>query len=323
MCTLLGLGDNDGMRSPSVSAPARTVSPYLLLTLTPFFWACNWIIGRGLSASIPPMAMTFYRWLFAILILAPFALPHLKREWPIVWRNRRVLILLGICGVGSHNALAYLGLNYTSAMNGVILNSFIPVMIVSLSWIFLRQRLAHIQLAGVAVSLTGVLAILSQGSLATLASFQVNRGDVFVILSMLLWSIYTIGLRWRPAGLHMLTFLFVIACVGDLVILPVYLAETAMGSPMSFTLVNVLALVGVALFSSVLAYIFWNRGVEQVGASVAGLFVHLMPVFGTILAWVFLGERLHAYHIVGIAFILTGIYVTSRGAPRAIAVPLE
>lgn len=269
------------------------------------------------------MAMTFYRWLFAILILAPFALPHLKREWPIVWRNRRVLILLGVCGVGSHNALAYLGLNYTSAMNGVILNSFIPVMIVSLSWIFLRQRLAHIQLAGVAVSLTGVLAILSQGSLATLASFQVNRGDVFVILSMLLWSIYTIGLRWRPAGLHMLTFLFVIACVGDLVILPVYLAETAMGSPMSFTLVNVLALVGVALFSSVLAYIFWNRGVEQVGASVAGLFVHLMPVFGTILAWLFLGERLHAYHIIGIAFILTGIYVTSRGAPRAIAVPLE
>ncbi len=114
-----------------------------------------------------------------------------------------------------------------------------------------------------------------------------------------------------------------IACVGDIGVLPLYLAEMALGSTMTFTLVNVSALLGVALFSSVLAYIFWNRGVEQVGASVAGLFVHLMPVFGTILAWVFLGEHLHAYHALGIAFILTGIYVTSRGAARAIAVPLE
>ena len=311
------------MSSPTAPVRARHVSPYLLLTLTPFFWACNWIIGRGLSTSIPPMAMTFYRWLFAILILTPFALPHLRREWPIVWRNRRVMLLLGIVGVGSHNALAYLGLNYTTAMNGVILNSFIPIMIITLSWLFLRQRLARVQLAGVAVSLAGVLAILSQGSLDTLARFQLNRGDVFVILSMLLWSIYTICLRWKPAGLHMLSFLFVIACIGDTAILPFYLVEMAMGSTMAFTWVNFVALVGVALFSSVLAYIFWNRGVEQVGASVAGLFVHLMPVFGTLLAWLFLGERLRAYHVVGIAFILIGIFVTSRGAARAVAAPLE
>ncbi len=102
-------------------------SPYLLLTLTPLFWACNWILGRGLHNDIPPMAMTFYRWLFAVLILAPFAWPHLKREWPAVWRHRRVMLLLGLTGVGSHNALAYLGLNYTTATNGVILNSFIPI----------------------------------------------------------------------------------------------------------------------------------------------------------------------------------------------------
>ena len=302
----------------------RTVSPYLLLTLTPLFWACNWIIGRGLSTSIPPMAMTFYRWFFALIMLAPFAWPHLRREWPIVWRNRRVMLLLGIVGVGSHNALAYLGLNYTTAMNGVILNSFIPVMIIALSWVFLHQRLAHLQLLGVAVSLSGVLAILSQGSFETLARLEVNRGDVFVILSMLLWSIYTICLRWKPAGLNMLTFLFVIAVIGDSAILPLYLAESAMGSPMSFTPTSIVALLSVALFSSVLAYIFWNRGVEQVGASVAGLFVHLMPVFGTVLAWLFLDEQLHAYHLAGIALILSGIFVASRAASRTVAVaPLD
>jgi drug/metabolite transporter (DMT)-like permease len=312
------------MDAPQTAHRARTVSPYLLLTLTPLFWACNWIIGRGLSTSIPPMAMTFYRWFFALLMLAPFAWPHLRREWPIVWRNRRVMLLLGIVGVGSHNALAYLGLNYTTAMNGVILNSCIPVMIIVLSWVFLRQRLAHLQLLGVAVSFSGVLAILSQGSVETLARLEVNRGDVFVILSMLLWSIYTICLRWKPAGLNMLTFLFVIAMIGDSAILPLYVAETAMGSPMSFTPTSVVALLSVALFSSVLAYIFWNRGVEQVGASVAGLFVHLMPVFGTMLAWLFLGEQLHAYHLAGIALILSGIFVASRAASRSVAAaPLD
>jgi drug/metabolite transporter (DMT)-like permease len=300
--------------SSARSAP-RSASPYLLLTLTPFFWACNWIVGRGLYTQIPPMAMTFYRWLFAILILAPFALPHVRREWSVVRRNRRTLLLLGVVGVGTHNALTYLGLNYTTAINGVMLNSFIPVMIIALSWIFLRQRLSALQLAGVAVSLCGVLALLSGGKIETLASLSLNRGDVLILTAMLMWSVYTIGLRWRPAGLSTLTFLFVIACIGDLAVLPLYLGEMALGVRTTFTLWSLAAMFAVALFSSVLAYIFWNRGVEQVGANVAGLFVHLMPVFGTILAWLVLDEHLQQYHVAGIALILTGIYVTSRAAP--------
>ncbi len=303
------------MAVPSAPAAARVASPYLLLTLTPFFWACNWIVGRGLHSEIPPMAMTFYRWFFALLILAPFALPHVRRDWGIVRRNWRVLLLLGIVGVGTHNALTYLGLNYTTAINGVILNSFIPVMIIALSRIFLRQSLSRVQLVGVCVSLGGVLAILSGGNPETLASLTLNRGDLLIILALLLWSVYTIGLRWRPAGLHMLTFLFVIACIGDAAVLPLYLSEMALGARMTFSWLNLAALLFVATFSSVLAYIFWNRGVEQVGANVAGLFVHLMPVFGTILAWLLLGERLLPFHVVGIALILTGIYVTSRAAP--------
>ena len=296
-------------------AATRSVSPYILLTLTPFFWAGNWIVGRGLYTEIPPMAMTFYRWLFAILILAPFALPHVRREWPVVRRNRRTLLLLGVVGVGTHNALTYLGLNYTTAINGVMLNSFIPVMIIALSWIFLRQRLTPLQLVGVAVSLCGVLALLSGGRIETLASLALNRGDVLILTAMLMWSVYTIGLRWRPAGLSTLTFLFVIACVGDAAVLPLYLGEIAFGVRATFTWWSFAAMLAVALFSSVLAYIFWNRGVEQVGATVAGLFAHLMPVFGTLLAWLVLDERLQPFHLAGIALILAGIYVTSRAAP--------
>ena len=297
---------------PAATARPRHVSPYLLLTLTPLFWSANWIVGRGLHQDIPPMAMTFFRWFFAIVILAPFALPHVRRDWPVLKGHWKTMLALGAIGVGTHNALAYLGLNYTTATNGVILNSFIPVMIVAIAWIFLGERLAPLQMVGVAVSLGGVLAILSQGSLAVLAAFRLNGGDLLVILSMAMWSIYTVALRWRPPGLSMLSFLFVLAVVGDLCVLPLWLGEMALGRHIDWTPTTFLALLSVAAFSSVLAYIFWNRGVEEVGAQVAGLFVHLMPVFGVVLAWLFLGERLRVYHVVGIALILTGIWVTSR-----------
>jgi drug/metabolite transporter (DMT)-like permease len=302
----------------SVFQRSHSISPYALLTLAPLFWSCNWIVGRGLSQDVPPLAMTFYRWFFAIIILAPFAWPHLRRDMPMVRRHWKALLGLGVIGIGTHNALAYLGLRYTTAVNGVILNSFIPVMIVGLSWALLRERLAALQVAGIVVSLGGVLTILSQGSLATLAMFRLNAGDLLIILSMAMWSIYTIALRFRPPGMHLLSFLFVIACIGDTAILPFYVLETALGQPMHWTLAAAAALSAVALFSSVLAYIFWNRGVEQVGASVAGLFVHLMPVFGVILAWLILDERLAPYHVAGIALILCGIFVTSRFAPVAV-----
>ena len=226
----------------------------------------------------------------------------------------KILVFLGAIGVGTHNGLAYLGLNYTTATNGVILNSFIPVMIVTMSWVFLRERLLPLQVAGVAVSLAGVLTILSDGSLATLLAFRLNVGDLFIILSMAMWSVYTIALRWRPGGLctscrscSWSRSSATRACCrsgwarwrsGDHVALVV-------GVPVG-------AMLAVSLFSSVLAYLFWNRGVDEVGANVAGLFVHLMPVFGIVLAWVFLGERLAPFHVVGIALILTGIWITSR-----------
>ena len=307
-----------------MNAPATTTRgahPYLLLALAPLFWACNWIVGRGLASDIPPKAMTFFRWLFALAMLAPFAWPHVRREWPLVKASWKTRFVLGAIGVGTHNALAYLGLNYTTAMNGVILNSFIPVMIIAFAWLILGERLSAVQLTGVGVSLVGVLTILSRGSLDVLTSFRLNLGDLFVILSMAMWSVYTIALRWRPAGRHMLTFLFVLIVVGLFCVLPFFVAEFTLGRRMVVTATNLAALAAIALFSSLLAYIFWNRGVEQVGASVAGLFVHLMPLYGVVLAWLVLGEGLALFHVAGIALILTGIWITSRLGRRPEPVP--
>lgn len=297
-------------------AATRSVSPYVLLTLAPFFWACNWIIGRGLQGDIPPMAMTFFRWFFAILILAPMAWRYVVRDWAVVRANWKILILMGATGVGVHNGLTYLGLNFTTVTNGVILNSFIPVMIVTISWIFLHERLALPQGVGVAISLFGVLAILSRGSPATLLDLRVNVGDLFIILSMAMWSTYTILLRWRPAGLDVKSFLLVVGVIGDLCVLPFWLGEMALGRYVHWSWANLAAILAVSLFSSVLAYLFWNRGVQEVGANVAGLFVHLMPVFGIVLAWAILGERLAPFHLAGIVLILAGIWLASRYARR-------
>ena len=287
-------------------------SPYLLLTLTPFFWSCNWIIGRALHEDMPPMALTFFRWLLASLVLAPFVVSRLARDWPTIRAHWRTMALLGSIGIALHNAIAYIGLNYTTATNGVVLNSFIPVMIIAMAWAFFGERLTRVQLLGVAVSLVGVLAILSGGSLATLARFRLNAGDLCVILAMAMWSLYTVLLRRRPLGLDRLSFLFVLAIVGVVIMFPLWLGESLLIRSPVWSARSFAALIGVAIFSSVLAYIFWNRGVELLGPAVAGLFVHLMPVFGALLAWLFLGERLASYHLAGMALILTGIAVTSR-----------
>jgi drug/metabolite transporter (DMT)-like permease len=262
------------------------------------------------------MAMTFFRWLFAIVILAPFAWRHVKRDWPILRTHWKFLVVLGAIGVGTHNSLAYLGLNYTTATNGVILNSFIPVMIVTMSWLFLREKLQPMQLVGVAISLAGVLTILSEGQLQTLLGFRLNIGDIFIILSMAMWSVYTIMLRWRPRGLNVISFLWVVGIIGNTCVLPLWLGEMALGHFIAWSWTNLAALLAVALCSSVLAYLFWNRGVEEVGANVAGLFVHLMPVFGIVLAWLFLNEELAPYHVMGIVLILSGIWLTSRYGRR-------
>ena len=201
-------------------------SPYLLLTLTPLFWSCNWIIGRALHDDMPPMALTFFRWLLASLVLAPFVVSRLARDWPTIRAHWRTMALLGTVGIALHNAIAYIGLNYTTATNGVVLNSFIPVMIIAMAWAFFGERLTRVQLLGVAVSLVGVLAILSGGSLATLARFRLNAGDLCVILAMGMWSLYTVLLRRRPLGLDRLSFLFVLAIVGVVIMLPLWLGES-------------------------------------------------------------------------------------------------
>jgi drug/metabolite transporter (DMT)-like permease len=230
------------------------------------------------------------------------------------------MLALGVLGTTFCNLTSYTGLKYTTAVSGSILNSFVPVIIIAISWAFLGQRLRASQWAGVVISLTGVLTIVGRGDPMVILSLSLNVGDLWILASMLLWALYTVCLRWRPRDLHPLGLLGANAIVGVVAMLPVYLWSLAQGLHITWTAGAVAGLAYVGVFPSVVGYIFWNNAVARVGPNKAGMFMHLMPVFASLLAIAFLGERLHLFHVAGMAMILGGIWLTSRSYnPEAVA----
>ncbi len=302
------------------TAALDRISPYLLLAATILFWALNWIAGRALRDDVPSYSLAFWRWVSASLILLPFAWPHLRRGWPAMRRCWRIMLALGVLGTTFCNLTSYTGLKYTTAVSGSILNSFVPVMIIAISWAFLGQRLRASQWLGVGISLGGVLTIVGRGDAAVILSLSLNVGDLWIFASMLLWALYTVCLRWRPPDLHPLGLLGANAIVGVVAMLPVYLWSLAQGMHITWSAGAVAGLAYIGVFPSVVGYIFWNNAVARVGPNQAGMFMHLMPVFASLLAIAFLGERLHLFHVAGMAMILGGIWLTTRtDNPEAVA----
>ncbi len=286
------------------------VSPYLLLTLTNLFWAGNWIVGRGMRDEVPPVALSFWRWVIALACLLPLAWPYLRRDRAILLAGWRWLLLFGLLGTCLYNALTYIGLQQTQAINGLLLNSFIPIVIVLLAWLFQGKRLRRIETVGIVMSFIGVVAIVARGDLGTLQTLTLNIGDIWILLSVFAWATYTLLLPHRPTA-HPLAFLFAIALIGVLATLPFYLLEHFTMRQITPSTGAWLTLAYAGIFPAFLGFIFWNKGVEQVGAAQAGLFIHLMPAFGIVLAAVFLDERLLSFHFIGIALIFGGIFLAT------------
>ena len=296
--------------------PAETTrfhpNPYLLLTLTALFWSGNMVLGRGIRADVPPLALAFWRWAIAFVLVLPLALPHLRAQWPLLKAGWKPLLLLGLIGVGGYNTFAYIALQTTSATNAVLLNSFIPIVTIAISWAFLGKRLRCLEGLGVVISLCGALTIVARGDPAVLARLNLNLGDVWMLAAVLVWAIYTVGLAWRPAGMHPMLMLAAMTAVGLATLAPAYAWEMMQGRRINVSIGSLASLAYVGIFPSFLGYIFYNRGVAEVGANKGSLFIHLMPVFGTLLAAVFLAEIPLWYHYLGIALIFTGIWLTMR-----------
>lgn len=289
----------------------RQVSPYLLLVLTVSFWAGNFVLARAVRLEVPPVGLSFWRWSLAGAILLPFVWGEMRRSWPLVRAHLPLVATLGLLSVASFNTLIYLGLQTTTASNAALLQSIIPVVIIVLARLLLGLRVRPFQGVGILVSLAGVGVIVTRGDSQMLLDFGIGRGDLLVLAAVICWASYSVLLKKLPPGLGGLPFLGYTVLLGVLFILPAYLWEIASGSRMTLSPVTLATVFYVALFPSLLAYLFWNRAVREVGPNRAGQFIHLMPVFGSLLSVLFLGERLYGYHFAGILLVAAGIYLAT------------
>lgn len=279
---------------------------YFLLTLSAFFWAGNIIVSKSVSLEVPPVGLAFSRWSVALVVISLFAIPKVKEDMPIIRQHWKILIPLSFFGITCFNTLIYIALQTTTAINSLLLQSFFPVVVAIMAFIFFREKLRPTQIIGILVSLAGTLFLVSKGSLDILLSASFNAGDLWVFTAIICYAGYTILLRFRPL-IHPQSFLFVTFFLGTIMLLPFFLAESIFFEPFHLAGDVVWVVLYLAVFPSVLAYQFFNEGVKIVGATVAGLFSHLIPVFGSIMAVFFLGEKFRLYHAVGMVLILGGI----------------
>jgi drug/metabolite transporter (DMT)-like permease len=285
-------------------------SAWSLLALANLFWAGNIVLGRGVVGMVPPIALAYWRWTGAFLIAVGFAWPYLRRDAPTLLRHWRMMLLLSATGIATYNTMSYIGLTSTTALNVLLLQSAGPLVIIVWAFALFGERPTLWQSAGVLVSLIGVAVIAAHGSLDRLLHLSLNRGDVWILAAMVIYGIYAAMFRVRPAA-HPLSFLVAMMGVGSMMILPFYVWEIAQGGRIEGGLPAWLALVYIAVFPSFVAYLFFNRGIELIGATRASQSWHLMPVFGSILAVLFLGETFYLYHAIGIAMIAAGIVLAS------------
>jgi drug/metabolite transporter (DMT)-like permease len=291
-------------------------SAYILLLLTTLFWGGNAIAGKLAIGHISPFALTFLRWVVALAILLPFAWKPLRRDWPLIRKNLPLLAALGIIGFTCFNAAMYSALTLTSAVNVSIEQGAIPIVIIVVNFLIFRARATWLQLAGFLLSLVGVALTASHGDLLRLTALDINFGDVLMLLAVAAYGIYTVALRFKPA-IHWLSMISVLSAAALVSSLPLIAWEHAAGSLLMPDLRGWMIVVYTAVFPSVLSQVFYIRGNELIGANRAGLFVNLVPIFGTLLSILILGEDFHLYHAAALALVLCGIWLAEYSGRRA------
>ena len=284
------------------------------LVAAPLLWSSSTVMVRGLHETMPVIGFSFWRWLLASLVLAPFALPHVIRQWPLVRANLVTLTLAGFFGIALFAVVLFSGLRYTSAVNTGVISASEPLWIALVAWILLRERLRRMQWIGIAVGAAGMMVIASHGEPEGLAGLQVNIGDLLIVAAVVIWALYTVLVQKLSAGLSPLTVLMATAAIGSLFHLPFYGWELAAGHDLHLDWPTLLAIGYGAIFGSLVAFGAWNLGVGLIGANAAGIFLYLIPLFTIGLAAVFLGEALEPFHVVGGAVIVLGIVLATRRA---------
>jgi len=294
---------------------SHNLRAYLLLIITTWCWGLNAIISRLAVGEISPMQLVTFRWLGVVLILALIARDNIVRDWPVLRRHLLFLCLMGSCGFTAFNALFYVAGHHTSAINIGILQGSIPIFVLLGSLLVLRQPISIIQGAGVAVTLLGVVIVASRGDLSELLATSVNRGDLFMLIACFFYAAYSIGLSRRP-NVSALGFFAIIASIAWLASLPLVAIETYQQGWTAPTATGWTLALLVTLLPSLIAQVFFIQGVTLIGASRAGVFVNLVPVFASIMAVIFLQEVFQMYHALALTLVLGGIWLSEIGKAR-------
>ncbi len=284
----------------------QSIWVYLLLILPPLFWAGNSVLARGVADLIPPVALSFWRWCLALLILLPLTRKQLIQDWPVIVANRGIIFVLGLLGIASFNTLLYTAAHTTTAINITLTQAVMPAIILLISYLFFRDKVTRLQLTAVMLCVLGAGYIVIQGDLQRLLHMQFVRGDLIMLLAVILYALYSVLLRKRPA-IHPLSLLTCTFAVGTVLLLPLYLWERQDAMPLLLTGPVIASLLYVATCPSILAYLYWNRGVAEIGANRAGLYINLIPLFASLLAVLLLNERFQSFHLIGILFICSGL----------------
>lgn len=286
-------------------------NPYLLAAMASLCWSSNHIVGRAAAGHVPPYWIATVRWLLPAVVVWLLAGKVIRRDWPAIRAHWPAMLLISITGGMLFTVLQYISLQYTTALNMSVLNSLVPVFIAVVAAVLFADYLIARQMAGLAVSLAGVLVVISHGDHHVLTSFEFNKGDLMVVVSMVVSAVYSVCLRLRPP-MHWLSLLFVMALVSAVTTLPFAIWEAADGYVPRFDLFTVFVALFVGVVPGFLATATWNRSVEIIGSNRAGPFIHLIPLYSAGLASVFLGERLGLFHVVGFGLILIGVWLASR-----------
>ncbi len=285
--------------------------PYLIMILPPLLWAGNFVVGRAVSNQHAPIGLSFWRWFLACSILLPFVIKPIWQQRQIILKHFWKIFILAVLSISSFNSLAYISLQYTTATNATLLNSFIPIFILIITGIFFKEKISKKQILGVIVSLIGVIVILTRLDKQVIAELEINKGDLWMLLAALDWALYSILLKYlRPKDLKPMPFLGMMMIIGTIVLVPILAINPFNEPPIRWDQDMIKALAYIAIFPSIISYLAWNYGIQKIGASIGGQYIHLMPLFGAIMAIIFLDEKIQLYHIVGGISIALGLWLS-------------
>jgi len=296
---------------PAAASPGHRLTPYVLLVFNMLFWSASPVVANWLKEDMPPVAINFGRWAFSLVLLAPLTVRELVAKRGVLWREWKLLALLGFTGAAGFHTLLYWALHWSTVSNNALIQSVLPAGILCLSWLLYRERIGKRQAAGVVSSFLGVLVILCRGDLGVLLGLTFNPGDLLVVVAVLMWSLYAVLLRQRPPELSPLALLEAITLFTIVELLPVVAAEELWGHGIVWSWKVAAGVSYLGVFAAALANLFWNEASHRIGPNRAAPFVHLLPLFTLLLGVGLVGERLHPYHAPAISLILGGIALAS------------